>query len=591
MNSRWVISLFWGAFLVAGGLFVALGVEHVTYPGFVEQMEADSLQQIAHIADGKPAYPMPDGEFIALAYTPLYYYVSAPLYRALGDSFAGPRIVSFLAALGSGFLLFRMAKRETGAAHLGALAAALFFAGYRIMDAWLTCALPDSLFLLLLLSGFWFLAYGTRGWHEAAWLVFFTLAFWTKQHGAFFFGFAVLYALFFRKNVWPRWTFLAGILLGGPVLYFALAPSLGEGFIQQTLVVPGHWERSAFHSVRRTAFVLAEFLPFALLMSAVYFRSAVRWRPFSVPAPAWIMATSLLATAATMTVAGSSNNHYIPFVALTCLTAALGVSTLLKSEAAPGMQWALGLGLAGILALTSAVTFVAVRQFSHHPVPAFVPDVAAAALLAFLVLAAFRGSQKRRQPDTTPAETTPAAAPSNGWSVAVALLLVAAQFATEHFPWAQHVADPHFVADLGRLQEEIKDLDGPVVWLPYGRVPSRLAGTPLEAFPSTVALEDMVRQKDVPGTTAERLAPFFEHVLSRNGLYVLSDERIEDTVVWNEIPAKWTLVRNCGRDFSGVRQITRHWFGGGSYPRFLYRMNARTQTAGEVGERAGKSIE
>ncbi|MCC7419034.1 MAG: glycosyltransferase family 39 protein [Planctomycetaceae bacterium] len=567
MHPRWLVFGFWAALAVAGGLFVALGVEHVRYPGFLELMEADSLQQIARIAAGRPAYPMPDGEFIALAYTPLYYFASAPLYSLLGDSFAGPRLVSFVAALASGLLLFRMAKRETGHAHLGALAAALFFAGYRIMDAWLTCALPDSLFLLMLLCGFWFLAYGTRGWHEAAWLLFFTLAFWTKQHGAFFFGFAVLYALFFRQNLWPRWTFLAGIVVGGPVLYFTLARWLGEGFVQQTLVVPGNWERSAFHSIKRTAFVLAEFLPFALLSSAVYLRTAFQRKPLRVAAPAWMMATALLATAATMTVAGSSNNHYIPFVALTCLTATLGINDLLKADVSPRLQWFLGLGLAGIQLVSSAVTYVALQLFPHHPVPAFVPEVAAMALISFAVLAAFRGSN-----GDTP-EGTPAAPPRSGWGIAIVLILVAAQFATSQFRWKQQVADPTFASGLHRLRDELKNLDGPVVWLPYGRIPTELSGMTLETFPSTVALEDIVRQRNVQGTTAEQLAPFFDHVLSHDRLYVLSDERIEDTVVWNEVPVKWTLVRDCGRDYSSVRQITQHWFGGGSFPRYLYRMN------------------
>lgn len=569
MHPRWLVIAFWAAFAAAGGMFVALGVEHVRYPGFLELMEADSLQQVARIAAGQPAYPMPDGEFIALAYTPLYYYVSAPLYTLLGDSFAGPRLVSFLAALASGLMLFRMARRETGHAHLGALAAALFFAGYRIMDAWLTCALPDSLFLFLLLCGFWFLAYGTRGWHEAAWLVFFTLAFWTKQHGAFFFGFAVLYALFFRQNAWPRWTFLTGLIMGGPVLYFTLARWLGEGFMQQTLVVPGHWERSLFHSIKRTTFVLAEFLPFALLSSAIYFRTAFQRRPLRISVPAWMMITALLATAATMTVAGSSNNHYIPFVALTCLTATLGIHTLLKEEATPRLQWLLGLGLAGIQLVSSAVTYVALQMFPHHPVPAFVPEIAAMALISFALLAAFRGNRSSEAADPNPATSTR----GNGWAIAVALILVAAQFATEQFRWKQQVADPAFTAGLDRLRNELKNLDGPVVWLPYGRIPTELSGMTLETFPSTVALEDIVRQRNVQGTTAEQLAPFFDHVLSRDGLYVLTDERIEDTVVWNEIPVKWTLVRDCGRDFSSVRQITQHWFGGGSFPRYLYRMN------------------
>ena len=40
------------------------------------------------------------------------------------------------------------------------LAAALYFASYRIMDAWLTCALPDAMYVMWLVLGFCFFAYG-----------------------------------------------------------------------------------------------------------------------------------------------------------------------------------------------------------------------------------------------------------------------------------------------------------------------------------------------------------------------------------------------------------------------------------------------
>jgi hypothetical protein len=575
MSSQPLKSLFWAAFLLTAAMFVVLGIEQVRYPGFLEIMEADSLQQIARIADGKSPYPMPDGEFIALAYTPFYHYVAAGVYRVSGDSFAGPRLVSLLAALGSGLLLFHMGKRETGHSHIGALAAALYFAGYRIMDSWLTCALPDSLFLLLLLGGYSFLLYGTRGWHEAAWLTLFTLAFWTKQHGAFFFGFAVVYALVFRSNAWPRWTFVVGMLFGGPTLYFLLGPLLGDGFLQQTFVVPGHWERSVSHSVRRTAFVLVEFLPFALLASAIYLRTAVRLRPLRISGPAWMLATSLCATLATMTVEGSSNNHFIPFIAASFLCCALGINELLSVAATTQLRRMLGYGFAAALVLTSVVTFTAIRRFPHHPIPVFVPGVAVAALAGFAVLC-FRQIQVEKKSHESQQ-------PQFGGSIwktsGFAFVLVLAQFGTQYFQWTQQVADPRFDAGLERLQADFSKLGGNVVWLPYGYVPVKLAGVPILKFPSTVALEDIVRQEHVPGTTADRLAPFFERVRSVDRLYVLSDQRIETTVVWNQIPAHWILVKDYGLELSGVQQITRHWFGGGSYPRYLYRMETRRPTA------------
>src|SRR5262249_53867656 len=156
-------------------------------------MEGDSLQHVERAAHGLPLYPAPGGEFIALAYQPLYYFCAAPLYLLCGDSLFGPRLLSCVCAVASGGLVGWVGWRESRSAWVPLLAAALYFAGYRIMDACLTCALPDALLLFWLLAGFVCLAYGTRWWHDVLWLVFFTLAFWTKQHGAFYFASMALY--------------------------------------------------------------------------------------------------------------------------------------------------------------------------------------------------------------------------------------------------------------------------------------------------------------------------------------------------------------------------------------------------------------
>ena len=340
----WFARFCWSALLFYGGLFVFLCVQHVTYPGFLELMEADTLQQISRIAAGKPAYPQPDGEFIALAYNPLYYFVSAPTRALFGDSFMGPRLVSALCAIAAGGIVGWIAWRESQSRSVGALAAALYFASYRLMDAWLTCALPDAMLLVWVLLGYCGLAYGRTRLHDVAWLVCFTLAFWTKQHGAFFFGFAVLYALLFRQNALPRWTLVVGILLGGPVSYLAIGQFLGDGFFQQTFFVPGHWERSVWFSARRVVFVLAEFVPFAVLLTLCAFRRAGGSpasgrdggdRRAACPTLAWFTVTTFAAIAFTMMVAGSSNNHFIPLIAIRCVTAALGVHELLHSERRP----------------------------------------------------------------------------------------------------------------------------------------------------------------------------------------------------------------------------------------------------------------
>ncbi len=548
MNSPWLSRFCWTALLVYGGLFAFLCVQHVMYPGFLELMEADTLHQIGRIAAGKPAYPLPDGEFIALAYNPLYYFVSAPLVAWLGDGFAGPRLISALCAMTAGGIIGWIAWKESQSRAIAAMAAALYFSSYRLMDAWLTCALPDAMLLVWVLLGYCGLAYGRTRLHDIAWLLCFTLAFWTKQHGAFFFGFAVLYALLFRRNALPRWAFVVGLILGGPVSYFAIGRFLGDGFFQQTLSVPGHWERSVGISARRTVFVLVEFVPFACLLSWVYLRRAIRVRPVTVTPLAWFTLTTFAATFVTMMVVGSSNNHYIPFLSALCVTSALGMHELLNSERLRGIGW----GLTGIVLASTAVTWISLRQDGHHAIPVFVPFVAVIVLAAFGLLKRF-----------VPTESVRAAC--------VGVALTVGQFAAGFFYLADYVRPVGFTEGLTQLRGELAHLDGPLIWTPWGRCPTTLIEHDTLAAPSIVALEDMVRQQNLTQSSEELLAPFHERIRGLPKLYLLADRRIEDEVVWNTVAVEWELVRDFGREFFSVRQITRHWFGGGGFPRYLYR--------------------
>jgi 4-amino-4-deoxy-L-arabinose transferase-like glycosyltransferase len=161
--------------LVFAGIFVFLAANHVAYPGFLEPMEGDVLQHIQQVCRGEAIYQTPTAEFIPLSYMPLYYVFAAPFYAVFGDSFAGPRLLSCLCAAISGGLCCWIAWRESRLATASCVAGALFFSSYRIMNASLTVALPDSLLLVWLLSGFAFLAYGTRRWHDHSRLRLFAL--------------------------------------------------------------------------------------------------------------------------------------------------------------------------------------------------------------------------------------------------------------------------------------------------------------------------------------------------------------------------------------------------------------------------------
>src|SRR5262249_60052570 len=97
-----------------------------------------------------------------------------------GLGFFALRLVSFLAALGCLAALFVIARRETGSALGGLLAAGLFAATYRLSGAWLDIARVDSLFLFLLLTAI-ALAQGGDEAEQIAGGVCLALAFIAKQ--------------------------------------------------------------------------------------------------------------------------------------------------------------------------------------------------------------------------------------------------------------------------------------------------------------------------------------------------------------------------------------------------------------------------
>ena len=138
-----------------------------------------------------------------------------------------------------------------------------------------------------------------------------------------------------------------------------------------------------------------------------------------------------------------------------------------------------------------------------------------------------------------------------------------------------------FREELTHLQAELSQLDGPVIWTPYGRCPEQLTGRQMLAVPSTIALEDMVRQQNVTETPEELMASFHDRLRQLPTLYVLANSRLEHENMWSAVPIEWELVRDFGRQFSNVRQITWHWFGGGGYPRYLYRKRSEAITKDE----------
>jgi hypothetical protein len=131
---------------------VAVVVSRIGHPFELEKMEGGSVDHVLRLVEGQPLYPAPGVDFVAFAYTPLYYWAGALLAPWTGAGFVPLRAISVAAAAGVCALIFVLVRRETRSAFAGLLALGLFAATYPLSDAWLDLARVDSLYLFFLLA-------------------------------------------------------------------------------------------------------------------------------------------------------------------------------------------------------------------------------------------------------------------------------------------------------------------------------------------------------------------------------------------------------------------------------------------------------
>jgi hypothetical protein len=168
MGAIWFVGCY---LLIAGG--------RVRYPYALEWMEGGSLEHVARVLEGKPLYVAPTLEFTPFIYTPLYYWVCAPVARVFGLGLPALRVVSLAASLGLMVLLYATVHARTRDRVASLFGVGLFAACFELCGAWLDLARIDSVFLCLTAGGIYLLASSERRDVWAGLLL--ALAFLTKQ--------------------------------------------------------------------------------------------------------------------------------------------------------------------------------------------------------------------------------------------------------------------------------------------------------------------------------------------------------------------------------------------------------------------------
>ena len=193
-----------GACVVASAglalLYLGFSLQRVAYPFELEWMEGGSLEHLMRVLRGEPLYVRPSIEFVPFPYPPVYYYLGAVVSKLTGPGFLPLRLVSWVASLGTAWIIQRFVGRETGRPVLGVIAAGIFLGTWRVSELYFDVARLDSLFTFLLIASLYRFRFarGRRDLVLAALLAF--LALMTKQTAAVVLGPLVVWC------AWADWN-------------------------------------------------------------------------------------------------------------------------------------------------------------------------------------------------------------------------------------------------------------------------------------------------------------------------------------------------------------------------------------------------
>jgi hypothetical protein len=325
------VLLCFGAYALAQiALVIYLFANHITFPLNLEAMELTILQHLRRIMDGLPLYSDPSPDFVAFAYTPLYYYLTVPFALIFGKTLVTLRLVAILGMLGSGVIIFLTIFRKMKSTWWGLLAASLFSAAYYVMDSYLDSAHSDSWLVFTILLGCYLIDLNRSRWMNLLGLFSLLASFWFKQPGVWFAIGAVLF-LTKREGIKSGWLYWLVAVLVGPVLYLLVPDSVfGPRFHYFTYSVPRQWVEINLDAVRHFGgVVIKSYLPLALLGAAgSWVAFTKQWKQLNI----WYFLFPIAVFSGFLGALdpGANNNVFIPMGVWFIITGMMGLIDCLK---------------------------------------------------------------------------------------------------------------------------------------------------------------------------------------------------------------------------------------------------------------------
>ena len=262
-------------------VIIFIVINRIRYPFYLEYVEGDTLIQVYRILQGKALYAQPSFQYVALDYTPFYFYVSALFARLIGFSFFPLRLVSFVSSLGCISLTYLICRKE-GTGILPALIASGFFAStYELGGAWFDIARVDMLAIFLVLLAVYLTRFKSLAAYIIAGIVF-ALSCLTKQTNLFILAVLCFYFILFERNKSLGFVFssIACFLIAswrldqissGWYSFFVFRITFGSGAITPSLVldsVPKFWLKALLIPI-----------PIPVILAGAYFVIIfIRWK-------------------------------------------------------------------------------------------------------------------------------------------------------------------------------------------------------------------------------------------------------------------------------------------------------------------------
>jgi 4-amino-4-deoxy-L-arabinose transferase-like glycosyltransferase len=134
--------------------FVYVAFSRLRYPWDLEWLEGQCMEMAHRFAQGLPLYTPPSVHHVALPYFPLYFVVTGLIYRAAGVSYWAGRLVSTLATLATGGIVFWVVRRTVRQLAPAMIAAGLWFAAYGFSGFFYDLNRVDSLAMFFLAAAY-----------------------------------------------------------------------------------------------------------------------------------------------------------------------------------------------------------------------------------------------------------------------------------------------------------------------------------------------------------------------------------------------------------------------------------------------------